>query len=30
MNVAIKKPGVYQLRVAVRDATTEKIGAAVA
>jgi VWFA-related protein len=28
MNVAIKKPGAYQLRVAVRDATSEKIGSA--
>jgi VWFA-related protein len=28
LNVAIKKPGAYQLRVAVRDATSEKIGSA--
>jgi hypothetical protein len=28
MNVMVKKPGVYQLRVAVRDATSEKIGSA--
>lgn len=28
MNVPIKKPGAYQLRVAVRDATSEKIGSA--
>jgi VWFA-related protein len=28
MNVAIKKPGAYQLRVAVRDAVSEKIGSA--
>lgn len=28
MNVMIKKPGAYQLRVAVRDAVSEKIGSA--
>lgn len=28
MNVMVKKPGVYQLGVAVRDATSEKIGSA--
>ncbi len=28
MQVAVKKPGAYQLRVAVRDASTEKLGSA--
>jgi VWFA-related protein len=28
MSVPVKKPGAYQLRVAVRDATTEKLGSA--
>jgi VWFA-related protein len=28
MHVPVKKPGAYQLRVAVRDASTEKLGAA--
>jgi VWFA-related protein len=28
LNVPVKKPGAYQLRVAVRDTTTEKIGSA--
>jgi VWFA-related protein len=28
MRVPVKKPGAYQLRVAVRDASTEKLGAA--
>ncbi|MCA1632071.1 MAG: hypothetical protein LC774_17445, partial [Acidobacteria bacterium] len=28
INVPIKKPGAYQLRVALRDAATEKVGAA--
>jgi VWFA-related protein len=28
LNVPIKKPGAYQLRIAVRDATTERVGSA--
>jgi VWFA-related protein len=28
MQVPVKKPGAYQLRIAVRDATTEKLGSA--
>jgi hypothetical protein len=28
LNVPIKKPGAYQLRIAVRDAATERVGAA--